>query len=152
MDTEGMGHSRVTVSRGGGCAHAAWETHKAASKRKRILLVDDNRDVLGVISKILSRLGYEVVPASNGIEGFALHVEDPCEFVLTDLDMPVMDGLSLARRIKAEYPLIPVVIMTGTTSAEGDFSHAMAKSFVDEVLYKPIRLVDLQRTVQKLLS
>jgi CheY-like chemotaxis protein len=103
------------------------------------------------MSKILSRLGYDVVSGRNGIEGLTVHRENPCQFVLTDLDMPLMDGLTLARRIKTEYPLTPVVLMTGNALVERDTFHGAVRLFVDEVLYKPIRLVELRRTFRRLL-
>jgi two-component system cell cycle sensor histidine kinase/response regulator CckA len=126
------------------------EQRFAAVGRKRILVVDDDTVVLSVISKILACLGYDVVAGNNGIEGLALCQEKPCEFVLTDLDMPAMDGLTLARHIKTKYPFVPVVLMTGNQAAEDRISTEIQKGFIDDFLFKPVRLADLRGTLQRL--
>jgi CheY-like chemotaxis protein len=122
----------------------------AAVRRKRILVVDDDTNVLGVTSKILSFLGYEVVAGRNGIEGLALFGKSPCDFVLTDLNMPAMDGLTLARHIKAEDPFVPVVLMTGNLAAKKNLSAQIQEGVIDEFLFKPVRLADLRGTLQRL--
>lgn len=122
----------------------------AAVRRKRILVVDDDANVLGVTSKILSCLGYEVVAGRNGTEGLALFGKSPCDFVLTDLNMPAMDGLTMARQIKAEDPLIPVVLMTGNLAVEKNLSTQIQEGLIDGFLFKPVRLADLRGTLQRL--
>jgi CheY-like chemotaxis protein len=121
-----------------------------AVKQKRILVVDDDTNVLGVVTKILSCLGYEVVARKNGIEGLALCGEKPCGLVFTDLDMPTMDGLTMARHIKAEDPFIPVVLMTGNLAAEKNLSTKIQEGLIDGFLLKPVRLADLRGTLQRL--
>jgi CheY-like chemotaxis protein len=119
-------------------------------KRKRILVIDDDTNVLGVMSEIFSCLGYDVVAGRNGAEGLALYREDPCDIILTDLEMPAMDGLTLARYIKADYPFIPVLIMTGDRSAGDSLSTQTQRGMIDHFFFKPVRMFELRRTIQKL--
>lgn len=122
----------------------------AAVRRKRILVVDDDAIVLAVTSKTLSYLGYDVVAGRNGIEGLSLCGKVPCDLVLTDLNMPAMDGLTMARHIKAECPFVPVVLMTGNLAAKKNLSTQRQEGVIDEFLFKPVRLADLRGTVQRL--
>jgi CheY-like chemotaxis protein len=122
----------------------------AAERRKRILVVDDDAVVLAVTSKILSCLGYDVVAGRSGIEGLALCGKVPCDLVLTDVNMPAMDGLTMARHIKAEYPFVPVVLMTGNLAAKKNLSTQLQEGVIDEFLFKPVRLADLRGTLQRL--
>jgi PleD family two-component response regulator len=68
-----------------------------AMRRKRVVVVDDDAVVHGAISNILLCLGDVVFTGKNEIDGLVLCEEQPCEFVLADLGMPAMDGLTLAR-------------------------------------------------------
>ncbi len=122
----------------------------AAVRRKRILVVDDDAIVLAMTSKTLSYLGYDVVAGRNGIEGLALCGKVLCDLVLTDLNMPAMDGLTMARQIKAEWPFVPVVLMTGNLAAKKNLSTQLQEGVIDEFLFKPVRLADLRGTLHRL--
>jgi CheY-like chemotaxis protein len=95
-------------------------------------------------------MGFEVALASNGVEALSLFLANPFDLVLTDLQMPIMDGWSLTHCIKERSPNTPVVLMTG-----GDRETVWKKverGPVDTVIFKPFRLEDLQRTVQGVLA
>jgi len=132
-------------------ACATYDAQALPLAGKRVLVVDDDPDILGVISKILLEFGYDVISRRNGMEGLETYRKRPCELVLTDLDMPGMDGVALARHIKSEFPLVPVVLMTGNLLTERELSPDVGKSFVDEILYKPFRFTELHATLQRLL-
>ena len=83
---------------------------------KRILVADDNKVVQDLVSEFLEFLGYEVAHAINGIEALAIFLAGTFDLVLTDLEMPVMDGLKLAGRIKERSPNTPVILLTGEDS------------------------------------
>jgi DNA-binding NtrC family response regulator len=79
----------------------------------RILLVEDEPNMVRTLAKILERRGLEVAAAANGREALALLDEQPVEVMITDLNMPVMDGMALLREIK-DHPQRPsVVVLTG---------------------------------------
>ena len=117
---------------------------------RRILVAEDNKSIQNVVSWILDFMGFEVALASNGVEALSLFLANPFDLVLTDLEMPIMDGWSLTNCIKERSPNTPVVLMTG-----GDRETVWKKvesGPVDSVIFKPFRLEDLQRTVQGALA
>ncbi|HLX81335.1 MAG TPA: sigma 54-interacting transcriptional regulator [Burkholderiales bacterium] len=90
--------------------------------QKRILLIDDDKDLLHLISMRLSAAGYAVTTAESGQAGLAAMVASPPELVITDLRMEGMDGLALFDAIHREAPALPVVILT----AHGTIPEAVA--------------------------
>jgi len=90
--------------------------------RKRILLVDDDRDLLQLISMRLTAAGYAVTTAGSGQAALAALAVAPSELVVTDLRMEGMDGLALFDAIHREAPALPVVIVT----AHGTIPEAVA--------------------------
>jgi len=110
----------------------------------RILVVDDNNLFRGVISQILSRLGYEVSSADSGEKGLGVFLRNEFDMVLSDYDMPGMDGVALACSIKKVSPRTPVVIMTGV----GRETVLSRKSTaVDEVISKPFTLAEIDELI-----
>ena len=92
------------------------------TRPKRILLVDDDKDLLQLISMRLSAAGYAVTTAESGQAALAALAVAPCELVITDLRMEGMDGLALFDAIHREAPSLPVVILT----AHGTIPEAVA--------------------------
>lgn len=115
----------------------------------RVLLVDDEKNLVFMLSKILTRHGYEVVIAGDGEEGRSLleqampdgdRPEDadqplPFDVLVTDLQMPRMDGLALLKLAREKYPDLPVVVLTGHGSIQSAVD-AMKLGAVD-YLIKP---------------
>jgi len=132
------------------------ETKKSASsnagkaKSKRILVADDNKAIRDIVSGILHFLGFEVALAINGIEALAVFLDSFFDLVLTDLEMPAMDGLSLAGHIKERSPSTPVILLTG--SDRETVLKKVERGPVDSVIFKPFSLEDFQRTVQGALT
>jgi CheY-like chemotaxis protein len=89
-----------------------------ARLRKRVLVVDDSPTIRDVVSEILADHGLEVKLAANGEEAIAMVEALSPDLVLTDLEMPVMDGFELLRRIRARWRQLPVVLLTTRGSAE----------------------------------
>lgn len=117
---------------------------------KRILMADDNKAVQDIVSEFLEFLGYEVALAVNGIEALAVFLASTFDLVLTDLEMPAMDGLSLAGYIKERSPSTPVILLTGADRET--VRKKVEKGPVDSVIFKPFMLADLQRSVQGALA
>lgn len=136
------------------------ETRKEAKKSvsanagqaipKRILLADDNKAIRDVVSGFLEFIGYEVALAINGIEALAVFLENSFDLVLTDLEMPAMDGLCLAGYIKERSPNTPVILLTGADRET--VLKKVEKGPVDSVIFKPFILEDLETTVQGALT
>jgi len=79
----------------------------------RILVVDDQEQICKMIKMVLEKMGYRTDTALNGTDAMALFQKETFHLVITDLNMPEMDGASLAFSIKEQVPGIPVFIMTG---------------------------------------
>ena len=132
------------------------ETNKSVSTNagqaipRRILVAEDNKSVQDVVSRILDFMGFEVALAGNGVEALSLFLDNSFDLVLTDLEMPLMDGWSLTQCIKERSPNTPVVWMTG--SDRETVLKKVERGPVDSVIFKPFLLKDFQRTVQGALA
>src|SRR5258706_4364214 len=80
--------------------------------QRRILLIDDDKDLLHLISMRLRAAGYAVTTAESGQAGLAAMAVSPPELVITDLRMEGIDRLALFDAIHRDAPLLPVVILT----------------------------------------
>src|SRR5258707_3365325 len=109
--------------------------------QRRILLIDDDKDLLHLISMRLRAAGYAVTTAESGQAGLAAMAVSPPELVITDLRMEGMDGLALFDAIHRDSPSLPVVILTAhgtipeavTATRRGVFSF-LTKPFEPKVL------------------
>ncbi len=116
----------------------------------KILIVDDSKDIRDILSKVLSLMGFEAAVASNGNEALNLFLTNSFDLVLTDLEMPDLDGWTLALHIKDKSPNTPVVLITG--SEKEAVMERLEESCIDSILFKPFMLEDIQKTVQTLLD
>lgn len=118
-----------------------------------ILLVDDDPLVLRVLCRMLLRDGHLVHACSGGQEGIeamkqALVVGAPFDLVVTDLDMPRVDGHCVAHEVKAVSPSTPVMLLSG-------WGHGLSADdtpCIDRVLAKPPRLADLRAALAVLVK
>ena len=102
----------------------------------RVLLVEDDDDNRELMAEVLSASGYEVLPAASGPDGLKALSERSVDVVVTDVGMPGMGGLEMARAAKAIAPSVPVLIVTGWAERE-DIASARGRE-VDAVLVKPV--------------
>jgi two-component system cell cycle sensor histidine kinase/response regulator CckA len=116
----------------------------------KILVVDDAKAIRVTLSKILSFMGFEVAVASSGHEGLDLFLKSSFDLVLADLQMPDMDGWTLALHIKDESSDTPIVLVTG--EEKGRVMEKLEDSCVDSVVFKPFTLEDIQEAVQEMLD
>lgn len=120
------------------------------ARRKRVLVVDDEKETRFIISEVMSRMGFEVVVAKNGLEALDLFFKNVFDLVLTDLQMPGMDGCSLARHIKEESFVTPVILITGLE--EGSVREKAQGTGIDQVIYKPFSLRELESAVEMMVG
>lgn len=100
-----------------------------------VLVVDDHQDSRLLVSYWLERRDARVVQASNGVEALAWLAAGPADAILTDFQMPVMDGLELLSIVKSQRPNIPVFLMT----AAADLSKRQAEALgASDLFYKPL--------------
>lgn len=108
---------------------------------ERVLVVDDEPAVLGVVSRTLQRLGYRIASAGQGEEALAvLERDQDFDLVLSDIVMPRMDGRALRRAGRARFPTIPMLLMTGyDTESGGDDGPILKKPFTAAELATAVR-------------
>lgn len=119
-------------------------------KQKRILVIDDEMVVRGVIQEILQDEGYQVVDAATGEDGIILFNKEHFDLVITDLGMPVMSGWDVTQILKSINQEVPVILLTGWAT-QTDLVKAK-ESGVDMVLGKPISSNDLVEAVLQILK
>jgi PAS domain S-box-containing protein len=122
------------------------------SEISKLLLIDDEPDILRVLSMSLRADGYEVFTAENGAAGLEAFEKENPDIVITDIKMPGMDGIEVLGKIKAREPDAEVIIITG----HGDIDNAIEalKFGASDYINKPIRdealSIALQRARDKL--
>jgi len=113
-------------------------------ERDRILVVDDDRDACELIALVLGQAGYVVDVAGDGFQALAIAASRRPDLLLTDLQMPGMDGIELIRRVHAIDPALrdlPAVLTTGNES--GSLCTLAPAYGAVACLCKPINLDDL---------
>ena len=116
-----------------------------------MLLVEDEPDVRAAAARILTFGGFNILEAPNG--AIALELVDrhgPPDLVLTDVVMPVLGGRELARRLRARWPALPVLFMSGYSTE--DLRQQGALGSEEVTIPKPFNLDGLVRTVAAALS
>jgi len=114
---------------------------------KRILVVDDDPIIGKSFQRVLTTRGYAVITAANGQEALDKIAAEQYDAVFTDIKMPGMDGIEVARNIKKTQPWLPVVIISGyATNANEQRAHDVG---VDTVLHKPLSPEMIEREVDR---
>lgn len=119
---------------------------------ERILLVDDEAAIVKIEERMLERLGYRVVSRTDSLEALDLFKADPRGFdmVLTDMTMPGMTGIQLAREIRTLRPDIPVVICTGfSDQIDADTIRAQG---IQGYVEKPVTKQEIAATIREVLD
>jgi CheY-like chemotaxis protein len=111
----------------------------------RVLLVEDDDDNRELMAEVLASSGCEVLSAASGQDGLRTLSEHSVDVVVTDVGMPGMGGLEMARAAKAIAPQIPVIVVTGWAERD-DITSARGRD-VDAILIKPVDPDALTQTV-----
>ena len=112
------------------------------------MVVDDSPIVLKFATTIVEKLGYRVYTASDGLQALALLKDARCKLVLTDYEMPTINGYQLAKKVKSQLPSIRVVIMTGL--CQNQVIELMNDQDIDGWLFKPFGLEELKAILWQL--
>jgi CheY-like chemotaxis protein len=119
---------------------------------RRILVIDDDRNMLGILAEMLTTAGYEVVEASDGKEGMRLYKEAPFDLVITDLLMPEKDGLEVVMELRRDFPEVKIITHSGG-GAYGNSSLETSKALgAARTLRKPFREDQLLEAVREVLE
>jgi CheY-like chemotaxis protein len=116
----------------------------------KVLYVEDNEDNVYVIKNRLTRKGYTVLIASDGVQGLSMAASEQPEIILMDLSLPVLDGWEATRRIKADERIrhIPVIALTAHAMT-GDREKALAAG-CDDFDTKPVQIERLIGKIEAL--
>jgi len=112
-----------------------------------VLVIDDEQLMRDFVKETLSRAGYNVAVASDGVTGIEMLEKQPVDLVVTDLKMPQMDGLEVLRRIKTRFPGVNVVVMTAYATVETAVS-ALKAGAIDYIM-KPFTPDEIEVVAQK---
>lgn len=116
---------------------------------RRILVVDDEPDILRIVTFRLKKLGYEIITAVNGQEALDLIKEKRPDLILLDLRLPVIDGYEVCKRLKTdeEFKQIPIILLTA--SSAGKISERTSEFKADDYIIKPFESEELLEKVKK---
>ncbi len=118
---------------------------------KKILIVDDEPDIVKLVSLRLKLQGYEVATASGGVEGLQKAKDEPPDLILLDVKMPDMDGYQIMQKLKEDGRTrsIPIIMLTGQSNIE-DVAKAVQSGAVDYIV-KPFESIVLLEKIRKAL-
>jgi len=132
---------------------AANDVGPAVAKKQRIVLVDDDQEVLEILSEVLTSCGYEVVNFDNAAIALShLSTDAAVALLITDLSMPGTDGLALVREAQRRHPGMPAILLTGYSSEELGLATGHLAGGQLELLQKPVRAVELTGRVAAMLA
>jgi two-component system, cell cycle sensor histidine kinase and response regulator CckA len=120
---------------------------------RRILVVDDEPDLLITLTEWLKSRGYSVIDAANGQEALA-RVSEHASFInllITDVNMPQISGLELARRVRQEVPDLKVIFMSGYEPSQS-LNRAKLIGSKDTTIGKPFALDELEETIDLMIG
>ena len=121
-----------------------------AEQQKRILVVDDEENARIALSKILAREGYEVASAGNGYEALNYLRDKNVELIITDINMPEMNGLSFLRELSRSHPESSVIMVTAYGEVESYIEAMNLGAF--EYINKPVKIDELKMIIRKIFT
>jgi len=118
--------------------------------KEKILFVDDEESILDVASEFFQRKGYQTIAVRSGLEALRILEQETVDCCFTDINMPEMNGLDLAEKIRRVDNTLPVIVMTGYPSLETAIQ--TIKNGVVDFLIKPVNLKQMELCVQRVLE
>lgn len=124
-----------------------------APDKKRILIIEDNKDLILLLSEVFKKEGMDVSVAVDGEKGLILSLEEKPDMILLDIILPKMDGITMLKKLREdkEGKNIPVIVLSNLSSAE-DLSEAMEIGVYDYLVKKDWELEDIVAKVKKTLG
>jgi two-component system alkaline phosphatase synthesis response regulator PhoP len=123
----------------------------------RILIVDDDPDIVESVTMVLQRKNHEVIQAYGGVEGLEKARKEKPDAIILDVMMPDKDGYAVCKELKSdpEYQTIPILLLTAVVSKipTTTYTHRMGmETEADDYVDKPVEPVELLRLVERLLK
>ncbi|HMK42766.1 MAG TPA: response regulator [Dissulfurispiraceae bacterium] len=118
----------------------------------KILVVDDDKTTRKILSLYLKGKGYEVATAENGLDALEKMGTENINLVVSDMNMPFMDGIELTKTLKADPTWGHIPILMVTTEADEEEKKRAAAAGVDDYLVKPANAEQISNSVKKILK
>ena len=119
---------------------------------KRIIVIDDDVEILKLLQHFLEGAGYETFVALNGNIGLEIQRETPVDLIITDIFMPEKQGTGLLMEVRKEFPQTKVIVMSGGGASEHvDYLELASLLGAIEVFQKPLDLQELLNTVKSII-
>jgi len=115
----------------------------------KILVVEDNVDSRDLLAKLLGMSGYEVSSASDGESGYAAALKEVPDLIITDINMPRMDGIALLRKVRLERLLTQTAVLV-VTAFGGEAAREAVEAGADAATAKPFDFNHFVETVRSL--
>jgi DNA-binding NtrC family response regulator len=123
-----------------------------SSDHRDVMVVDDEPDLLTITTKMLETDGYKVHGFGNSVKALE-HVEtngcNECSFLVSDIRMPTINGIELAKRIKKLRPEMKIILMTAFEIHKNEWQKTLPSAQVDEFIQKPISTRELVEAIKK---
>jgi two-component system, chemotaxis family, chemotaxis protein CheY len=118
---------------------------------KTVLIVDDSASMRGMVSHTLASAGFSVIEGSNGQEGLDRLAGKKVDLIITDLNMPVMDGIQFITRLRAqrEYKFTPILMLT--TESRDETKQAAKAAGATGWITKPFNAQQVLQTIARVL-
>ena len=116
----------------------------------KILVIDDEQSIRDLLDRLLRRKGYDVIVAESGQKGLECFRRERPDVIVLDLKMPEMDGLTVLRQIRSLKRSQPVIVLTGSRTAE--MEQQVRALGVTEIVGKEVSLGRLEDSLKRLLS
>ena len=113
----------------------------------KVLLIDDEQEFTGALAERLERRGYDVQAVDNGEDGLQAIENNPPHIVVLDLKMPGLSGIEVLKRVKAQQPSMPVLLLTGYGSTEEGIKGMQLGAY--DYMMKPLNINELISKLQE---
>lgn len=115
----------------------------------RILFIDDDPMTLETLKRSIELFGHQAILASSGEQALSLVAEQPPDLIMTDMNLPDTDGISLVKQFKADPKIAAIPIVILSASPEIDATEISLTAGAEEFLTKPVRLDKLQTVIER---
>lgn len=115
--------------------------------RAQVLVVDDDPNLLGLLTDTLSALGYKTTPAHGGVKALELLRNQAFDLMVTDIKMPDLDGIQLLKRVRRHFPAMPVLFISGYATPQ-----MVVQASPDGFLAKPFRIAHIEELIERTLK
>ena len=120
---------------------------------QRVLVIDDDEQVRALLYEILDRAGFQVMEASNGVEGLKLYRSQPADLVITDLIMPEKEGVETIMELRSQFPNARIIAISGGQRAGGrDYLPIAARLGARRTVAKPFSRQEILEAVRESLA